>query len=115
MFSFKLALTAILLLGTRLVSADVTIDEFTVNCQPLTVQRSDPIISPGVASDHVHVITGGTAFQRTMAQNTAPNAKATTCDKQLDNSNYWVPQLYHIRTDGKYELVTMSGNVSVLP
>ncbi len=87
---------------------------FTVNCQPLTIQRSDPIISPGIASSHVHAVIGGTAFQRTMSQTTAVNAKDSTCDKKLDNSNYWQPQLYHQRTDGQFELVTFQGSVSYL-
>ena len=85
---------------------------FTVNCSPLTIQRSDPIISPGIASSHVHAIIGGSAFQRTMSATTAVNAKLTTCDKKLDKSNYWVPQLYHIRSDGKFEIVEFQGSVS---
>lgn len=85
---------------------------FTVNCQPLTIQRSDPIISPGVVSGHVHAVIGGTAFQRTMSQTTAVDAKDTTCDKKLDNSNYWQPQLYHQRADGTFEAVTFQGSVS---
>lgn len=87
---------------------------FTVNCQPLTIQRSDPIISPGATSAHVHAVIGGTAFQQTMSQTTAVNAKDTTCDKKLDNSNYWQPQLYHQRTDGQFELITFQGSVSFL-
>ncbi|RYP52177.1 hypothetical protein DL768_002619 [Monosporascus sp. mg162] len=36
-------------------------DTFTINCQPLTVQRRDPIVSPGAdLSDHVHSVIGGT-------------------------------------------------------
>ncbi len=106
-------LAALLLPVSQLAQGQVLTDEFTVNCNPLTIQRSDPIVSPGVASGHVHIITGGTAFQRTMSADTAVNAKATTCDKTLDKSNYWIPQLYHIRSDGKFELVHMQGNVSV--
>jgi hypothetical protein len=105
-------LVALLLPASHLVHAQVLTDEFTVNCNPLTIQRSDPIVSPGVASGHIHIITGGTAFQRTMGPNTATNAKATTCDKTLDKSNYWIPQLYYIRADGQFELVHMQGNVS---
>lgn len=85
---------------------------FTVNCQPLTIERSDPIVSPGIASGHVHAVIGGTGFQRTMSQTTAVNAKDTTCDKKLDNSNYWQPQLYHQRADGRFELVKFQGSVS---
>lgn len=104
-------IAALLLYVPQLVQGQTT-DEFTVNCQPLTIQRSDPVVSPGAVSGHTHVIIGGTAFQRTMGVDTAKNAKATTCDKKLDKSNYWIPQLYHKRTDGQFELVTMQGSVS---
>lgn len=33
-------------------------DTFTVNCQPLTIQRSDPIVSPGAPSAHLHSVIG---------------------------------------------------------
>lgn len=103
---------------------------FTVNCSPLTIQRGDPIVSPGQISGHVHIVTGGTNFALTETNEDARNAKATTCDKLLDKSNYWQPQLvrtlflilerekfltflqYHQRHDQKFELVTMQGNVS---
>lgn len=85
---------------------------FTVNCSPLTIQRGDPIMSPGQISAHVHVVTGGTAFQLAQSNAQARGARATTCDKILDNSNYWQPQLYHERHDGRFELVTMQGNAA---
>jgi hypothetical protein len=62
---------------------------WTVNCAPLTVQRSDPLVSIGVASGHVHAIAGGTAFSRNMSGvNSAVDALQTTCDKFTDHSNY---------------------------
>jgi len=64
-------------------------DVWTLNCDPLSIQRADPIMSPGVASGHVHAIVGGTAFNRTMSGNdSAVGALATTCDKFTDHSNY---------------------------
>ena len=86
---------------------------FTVNCDPLTIQRSDPVVFPGIVSPHVHVVTGGTAFQQTESSQTAINAKATTCDKTLDHSNYWQPQLYHQNANGTFNLVYMQGNVRI--
>ncbi len=99
-------LVGAVILGTALAQL------FTVNCSPLTIQRGDPIVFPGQISPHVHVVTGGTAFQQTQSNEQARNAQATTCDKLLDKSNYWQPQLYHQRHDGRFELVTMQGNVS---
>ncbi|PHH90896.1 hypothetical protein CDD83_2315 [Cordyceps sp. RAO-2017] len=85
---------------------------FTVNCAPLTIQRGDPIVFPGAVSPHVHVVVGGTAFALSESNEQARAANATTCDKLLDNSNYWQPQLYHQRRDGRFELVEMQGIVS---
>jgi len=85
-------------------------DTFTVNCVPLTQQRSDPIIYPGLPSAHVHAVSGGNAFARNMPGNFyANNATATTCNKALDHSNYWVPQLYHYG-NGQYDLVKFTGS-----
>jgi len=80
-------------------------DTMTVNCAPLTTQRSDPIVQPGIPSSHVHSVIGGNAFQRTMGPMDANKATQTTCDKAIDHSNYWVPSLYHQRADGMWELV----------
>lgn len=67
---------------------------WTVNCKPLSVQKSDPIVSPGIPSSHVHAIAGGTAFNRTMSGNdAAANALQTTCDKFTDHSNYVGPTI----------------------
>ncbi|KAF4629203.1 hypothetical protein G7Y89_g8945 [Cudoniella acicularis] len=82
---------------------------WTVNCGVLSVQRSDPIVSPGVASGHVHAISGGTAFQRTMTgPDVSIDSKQTTCDKFTDHSNYWAPQLYHMK-NGMFEIVPYTG------
>jgi hypothetical protein len=101
-------LTALSLPLIRLAHGQI----FTVNCQPLTIQRVDPIISPGSISAHVHAVIGGTGIQQTMTTTTAPDSSDTTCDKKLDHSNYWQPQLYHQRTDGWFELITFQGSVS---
>jgi len=83
---------------------------FTLNCAPLSIQRSDPIVQPGVPSQHVHSIIGGNAFQRTMGPMDALKADSTTCNKALDHSNYWVPQLYHQRADNMWEMVEYRGS-----
>jgi hypothetical protein len=76
---------------------------WTLNCAPLSIQRADPIVSPGVASGHVHAIVRGTAFNRTMSGNdSAVDALATTCDKFTDHSNYvlgfWHSSLNNVLT-----------------
>lgn len=102
---------ATLLLSLSSLSHAQTTDEFTVSCNTLTTQRSDPIFNPGEVSGHVHVVVGGTAFQREMDQDTAKNSMSTTCDKDIDKSSYWVPQLYHQTEYGKFEMVQNQGSV----
>lgn len=85
---------------------------FTVNCNPLTIQRADPILFPGGVSPHVHVVVGGTAFQKTESNQQAIDSKATTCDKFLDKSNYWQPQLYYQSPNRTFSLVKMQNVVS---
>ena len=82
-----LALSALsLLCGVTSVQAS---DVWTVNCGILSSQMADPIVSPGVPSSHVHAISGGTAFKRSMPGiDSAVNANQTTCDKFTDHSNY---------------------------
>jgi len=84
---------------------------FLVVCAPLTIQRSDPILNPGIAGSHVHSVTGGNAFQRLMGPMDALKANETTCDQGIDHSNYWVPQLYHMRDDKMWEMVRYGHNV----
>lgn len=101
-------LTFLALLANAVLSQATSV--WTLNCAPLTIQRSDPIISPGVASGHVHAVVGGTAFGRTMNDvDSASSAPATTCDKFTDHSNYWAPQLYHMRSDGKFDMMPFTG------
>ena len=87
------------------------IDEFTFSCETLTIQRSDPIVSPGKTADHVHIVVGGTAFQQTMEIDMAKKANETTCGVGIDKSNYWIPQLYHRMKNGAFELMENDGNV----
>jgi len=79
---------------------------FISTCAPLTMQRSDPIVNPGIPGSHVHAIIGGNAFRRTMGPFDGREiANETTCIFAADRSNYWVPALYHQRADKMWELV----------
>jgi hypothetical protein len=44
--------------------------------QPVVVERSDPIISPGAVSGHTHTIMGGNGFGFAM---TYADTQASTC------------------------------------
>jgi hypothetical protein len=61
----------------------------------LTLDRLDPIISPGAVSSHVHVAVGARAFGPIATNVSAQAAGCTTSPVQADKSMYWVPQLYH--------------------
>ncbi|KAK3673012.1 hypothetical protein LTR78_007123 [Recurvomyces mirabilis] len=84
---------------------------WTLNCAPLLQARLDPIKQPGVwPSSHVHAVVGSTAFAQHMIG--VSSGKATTCDKATDHSNYWSPTLYHMRSDGQYDLLPFTGMVA---
>lgn len=114
MISSRMFLAAVPLYWSGFVISQDVGDTFTVNCSPLTIQRRDPIVSPNQdLSDHVHAVIGGTAFDASLTPERALQSVATTCDKELDHSDYWVPQLYHITPDNKYELVKFTLAVSI--
>ena len=102
-------------LGSTLftLSVHAFADAWSIGCAPETIQRSDPLISPGGPSGHVHAVVGGNAFSRNMNDKlAATKATATSCNTNIDRSNYWIPHLYHINADGKFEMVQFTGTVS---
>ncbi|KAL4915442.1 hypothetical protein BDW62DRAFT_212691 [Aspergillus aurantiobrunneus] len=98
--------------GLRICSGYLQHYEFSFSCLPLTMQLSDPIVSPGEPSSHTHVVTGGTGFQRTMDMRTARNASGTACEVAIDKSNYWIPALYHAARNGSFEMVEYEWSAS---
>ena len=101
-----------ILLGCTAVVKGLYAGEFSLQCAPLTLQRSDPLVSPGIASNHVHCIAGGNNFSRNMpGALDATDSPQTSCNVDIDHSNYWVPCLYHINGNNTYSLVPYTGNV----
>jgi len=75
---------------------------------PLTQGRMDPIISPGIASSHVHVIQGGSNFNLTMENDALLDSRCTSSLVEADKSNYWTPSLYfQDPTNGSFISVPM--------
>jgi hypothetical protein len=75
---------------------------------PLTIGRMDPIIDPGVAAAHVHLVQGGSGFALTMTDTSALDSQCTTAFIKNDKSNYWVPSLYfQDPTTGQFESVEL--------
>ncbi|TVY40413.1 WSC domain-containing protein [Lachnellula occidentalis] len=66
-----------------------------IQSDPLVIGRMDPIVSPGVASGHVHAVQGGNGFALSMTSQQAVNSSTcTTAYLTADKSNYWTPALY---------------------
>ncbi len=53
----------------------------------LTTERVDPLLSPGVASNHVHSITGGNGFKADMTFADTQASTCTTAEISQDKSN----------------------------
>lgn len=53
----------------------------------LTTERVDPLLSPGVASNHVHSIIGGNGFNANMTFADTQAATCTTAEVSQDKSN----------------------------
>ncbi|TMW57953.1 hypothetical protein Poli38472_013427 [Pythium oligandrum] len=58
----------------------------------LVVERVDPIVNPGMAGTHVHVVSGGNAFNSNSTDLT--KSSCTSCPIGADLSAYWTPALY---------------------
>jgi hypothetical protein len=75
----------------------------------LAIERVDPLLSPGVASNHVHSITGGNGFKATMNFADTQSSTCTTMPVKIDKSNYWMPALY-FQHNGQYTRVPEAYN-----
>ncbi|KXJ95039.1 WSC domain-containing protein [Microdochium bolleyi] len=80
---------------------------------PLIVERSDPIVNPGVPSGHSHTIMGANSFNFTMEGDFTSRATCTTCKVKEDMSNYWFPNLYFQGKDGSFTAVKQTGGALV--
>ncbi|TVY35595.1 WSC domain-containing protein [Lachnellula subtilissima] len=66
-----------------------------IQADALVIGRMDPIVSPGVASGHVHAVQGGNGFALNMTtQQAVSSSTCTTAYLKGDKSNYWTPALY---------------------
>ncbi|KAF2732419.1 hypothetical protein EJ04DRAFT_578377 [Polyplosphaeria fusca] len=87
-------------------------------CSQLTVERADPLVSPGQApAPHTHQIIGGNSFNLTMepAKYDPPSlSTCTTCTYSEDFSNYWTASLYFQSPDNKtFQRVPQFANVGL--
>ncbi|BGP31993.1 hypothetical protein JCM10296v2_003772 [Rhodotorula toruloides] len=75
----------------------------------LVYQRADPITNPGLASGHVHTISGGSNFNLDVDFQTLRQSKCTSCMVKQDMSNYWTPTLYFHWANGSFTSVEQVG------
>eukprot|EP00026_Physarum_polycephalum_P007113 Phypoly_transcript_07167.p1 GENE.Phypoly_transcript_07167~~Phypoly_transcript_07167.p1 ORF type:complete len:541 (+),score=72.62 Phypoly_transcript_07167:29-1624(+) len=89
-----------------------------VLCQgtPLYRGRADPIVEPGIISNHVHKVFGANNFYLSSpttppldVYNTMFASSCTTCDITIDKSAYWVADLYYQWPNGSLTLVPVGG------
>lgn len=68
---------------------------FRMSCPGrLTLQRIDPIISPGQVSGHVHTVSGGSGFGFSTSYEQQRASACSSCAIKADLSAYWTPKLY---------------------
>ena len=74
-------------------STPVPIKQVIVGLAPLMYGRVDPIIAPGQASAHVHMLMGGSNVSPSMEDDTALDSSCTSTQAKADKSVYWTPRL----------------------
>ncbi|KAK4143922.1 uncharacterized protein C8A04DRAFT_36970 [Dichotomopilus funicola] len=78
-------------------------------CARLTIQRLDPLVTPGQnPSPHLHQIIGGNSFNVSMYHPEHDLVKLSTCTScqfKEDFSNYWTAVLYFRARNGTYKRV----------
>jgi len=85
--------------------------------QPLFRGRVDSLVEPGIVSNHVHRIAGGSKFEvgspqvdEVQVYKTLFNSNCTSCSLQkVDLSAYWHPDLYYQWPNGTFQLVPDGG------
>ncbi|KAG7293539.1 hypothetical protein NEMBOFW57_003591 [Staphylotrichum longicolle] len=78
-------------------------------CARLTIQRLDPLVTPGQnPSPHLHQIIGGNSFNVSMnhpEHDLVSQSTCTSCQFTEDFSNYWTAVLYFRARNGTYKRV----------
>jgi len=68
----------------------------------LVTARMDPVISPGIVSQHSHHIIGGSGFNTRYDPAKLRQSKCSNLPLQADKSNYWFPQIFQLLSNGSY-------------
>jgi hypothetical protein len=74
--------------------------------------RIDPLVSPGVVSQHAHAIHGSSGFSTTATTQDLLNGDCTSCRVTQDKSSYWHPAAYFQDAEtGEFEVVEQVGGM----
>lgn len=115
MYSNQIISSALALLASTIPS--VHADGYSATCAYfvqytggyLVTERVDPLLSLGVASNHVHSITGGNGFNAETTFADTQSSTCTTAQVTQDKGNYWMPVLY-FNNGGKFYKVPEANN-----
>jgi hypothetical protein len=76
------------------------------NGQHVARSRTDPIVSPGRVSQHVHGAVGGSNFGAEATGESMMRSRCTSANVLEDKSSYWFPWLYfQDPATGRFEAV----------
>ncbi|KAK4043458.1 hypothetical protein C8A01DRAFT_43585 [Parachaetomium inaequale] len=83
-----------------------------MECRGLgALARLDPLIDPGVASQHAHAIHGSSGFNSDATYEDLVNGDCTSCAVAEDKSAYWAPAVYFKHANGTYQEVLQDGGM----
>jgi hypothetical protein len=87
------------------------------SCSRLTIERLDPLVSPGeTPSPHTHQVGGGNSFNASMPPGTydpVERSTCTSCTFAEDFSNYWTANLYFRARNGTLKRVPQMANMGL--
>ncbi|KAK3308781.1 uncharacterized protein B0T15DRAFT_118402 [Chaetomium strumarium] len=73
--------------------------------------RLDPMMNPGTASQHAHIIHGSSGFSSNPTYEDLSRGECTSCAVTQDKSAYWTPNLYFRHANGSFQAVNQVGGM----
>ncbi|KAI0119460.1 hypothetical protein F4814DRAFT_447275 [Daldinia grandis] len=87
------------------------------SCSKLTIERLDPLVSPGMEqSPHMHQVGGGNSFRASMPTidfDPVKESTCTSCTFAEDFSNYWTANLFFRARNGTLKRVPQLVNMGL--
>ncbi|GAA5851817.1 hypothetical protein JCM8547_000066 [Rhodosporidiobolus lusitaniae] len=80
----------------------------------MVTERSDPLVSPGTYSAHVHQVFGGSNFGPSSTYEDLRKSECTSARAVEDKSAYWTPQLYFQWANGSFTAVPSVGGGALI-